>query len=135
MNFFRNKFTTRLGFKYDCDYSFTSDIMEITSANFEKEVMNSDKPVLLDFWAEWCMPCRLMEPVFEELSNEFAGKVKFGKVNVDTEGSLANRFGITGIPTLLMIKNGKIVDRIVGFSPKEILRYRIERVLREENEE
>ncbi len=92
----------------------------ITKSNFEEEVLRSDKPVLLDFWATWCGPCRMLAPVIEEIANE-RSDVKVGKVNVDDEGALATAFGISSIPTVVLIKDGKELDRVVGYRPKEEL--------------
>lgn len=92
----------------------------ITKSNFEEEILRSDKPVLLDFWATWCGPCRMLAPVIEEIANE-RSDVKVGKVNVDDEGALATAFGISSIPTVVLIKDGKELDRVVGYRPKEQL--------------
>lgn len=93
--------------------------MEITisKSNFQDEVMNSDKPVLIDFWATWCGPCRMLAPIIEEIANEH-NDIKVGKVNVDEEAELAEKFDIESIPTLVLIKNGKIVSRSLGYRPK-----------------
>lgn len=95
--------------------------MEITTANFEKEVLKSEVPVMIDFWASWCMPCKMLSPVIEELSEEANGAYKVGKINVDAEPSLAAQFGIMNIPTVLVFKNGQIEDKIVGVVPKSKL--------------
>ena len=92
--------------------------VEITDGNFESLVKNSDKLVLVDFWAEWCGPCRAIGPVIEELSKEYDGKINIGKVNVDHNPQLSVNYGITSIPAILFIKDGKVVDKLVGAQPK-----------------
>ncbi|MEQ8910096.1 MAG: thioredoxin [Vicingaceae bacterium] len=92
--------------------------LEITDANFEEVVLNSDKPVLVDFWAEWCGPCRMVGPVVEELSNDYEGKAVVGKVNVDHNPEISAKYGIRNIPTVLFFKGGEVVDKQVGAAPK-----------------
>ena len=92
-------------------------VINITSANFESEVLHSDKPVLLDFWATWCGPCRMLSPIVDEVAEE-RGDIKVGKVNVDERPELAGQFDVMSIPTLLVFENGKLVNRAVGARPK-----------------
>jgi thioredoxin 1 len=91
---------------------------EFTDANFQTEVLSSDKLTVIDFWAEWCGPCRAISPVIDELSKEYAGKVNIGKVNVDNNPQLSMNYGITSIPAILFVKEGKVVDKLVGAQPK-----------------
>lgn len=95
--------------------------IKITVDNFEEEVLGSQIPVLVDFWASWCGPCRMLGPVVAEIAEELEGKVKVGKVNVDEEGELAARFGISSIPTVMVFKNGEVTNTSVGVCPKEEL--------------
>jgi thioredoxin 1 len=95
--------------------------LELTDANFEELVLKSDKPVLVDFWAEWCGPCRMVGPIVEEIAKEYDGQAVVGKVNVDENQGVAAQFGIRNIPTLLVFKNGEIVDKQVGVAPKNVL--------------
>ena len=92
--------------------------MELTSKNFTEEVLNSNVPVMVDFWATWCMPCQMLAPVLEELSESANGAYKVGKINVDAEPALAAQFGIMNIPTVLVFKNGQVVEKSVGVVPK-----------------
>lgn len=92
--------------------------VEITESNFDEVVMNSDKPVVIDFWAAWCGPCKMIGPVIEEMAGEYDGKAVIGKVDVDQNPSISQKFGVRNIPTVLFIKNGEVVDKSVGAVPK-----------------
>ena len=98
-----------------------ANVMEFSGDNFEAEVVNSDVPVLVDFWAPWCGPCKMIGPIIEELAGEFGDKVKIGKVNVDNNQDLAAKFGIRGIPTVMLFKGGESINSFVGVRPKEDL--------------
>ena len=93
----------------------------VTTANFQAEVLSNTKPVLVDFWAEWCGPCRMVSPIVDELGNDYADKLDVVKVNVDEEPALAQQYGITGIPSLLVFKGGEVAKTMVGAKPKAIL--------------
>jgi thioredoxin 1 len=100
----------------------------LTDQNFEELVLKSDKPVLVDFWAQWCGPCLNIAPAIEELAQEFEGKVVVGKLDVDANPVVASQFGIRSIPTLLVIKGGVVVDKQIGASPKSVLKQKLEKV-------
>lgn len=103
--------------------------LEVNDANFDEVVLQSDKPVLVDFWAEWCGPCRMIAPVVQELSQEYEGKVVVAKVDVDSNPGTAMKFGIRNIPTILFFKGGEIVDKHVGAAPKSTLAAKLDALL------
>jgi thioredoxin 1 len=106
-----------------------SSEIEFTDANFEAEVIKSDTPVLVDFWAPWCGPCKIIAPIVEEISGEYEGRLKVGKVNTDDNQKIATDFGVMSIPTLMIFKNGEVVERIIGAQPKGALTTKIDAVL------
>jgi len=97
------------------------NILEFSDQNFEQEVLKSDKPVLVDFWAEWCAPCRMIAPAVETIASEYAGRAKVGKLNVDENQSVTSRYNIRSIPNLLVFKNGEIMEQLVGTTSKDNL--------------
>jgi thioredoxin 1 len=101
----------------------------IEYSNFEEEVLKSNRPVLVDFWAPWCGPCRMVGPVVEQLADEYDGKVGFGKVNVDDNPRIASQYGVMSIPTLILFKDGKPATNMVGFKPKSELKKRLDAAL------
>ncbi len=105
--------------------------IHLDKTNFSKEVDKSDIPVIIDFWAAWCGPCRMMAPVFEELSLNYTGKLKFTKLDVESNQDYAEKYGVQGIPCLIITKAGKEVDRVVGFGPKEVIKQKIDEILRQ----
>ncbi|MEP6822715.1 MAG: thioredoxin [Chthoniobacterales bacterium] len=105
-----------------------SSTVTIDEANFDKEVTQSQQPVLVDFWAEWCGPCKMIAPVLDEIAKEKAGTIKVGKINIDHNQSLSARFNVRAIPTLLFFKDGKVVDQVTGMTSKKDLLGRIEAV-------
>jgi thioredoxin 1 len=104
--------------------------LELTDSNFEELVLKSDKPVLVDFWAEWCGPCRMVAPIVNELAAEYEGKAVVGKLDVDSNPEVAQKFGIRNIPTILFFKNGEVADKQVGAVPKSMLVSKIDNLLK-----
>ncbi len=105
------------------------EVTELSEDNFEREVTRATTPVLVDLWAAWCGPCRMVAPMIEELAKAYQDKVKFGKLNVDDHPQVASRFRVMNIPTLILFKHGQEVDRVIGVMPKEELARRVERLL------
>jgi thioredoxin 1 len=103
--------------------------LQLSDASFDTEVVKSDKPVLVDFWAPWCGPCRMLSPLVDELSKEYDGKVKVGKLNTDDNPQVATRYRISAIPTLLFFKSGKVADQLVGVHPKPEIKKRLDALL------
>ena len=104
-------------------------VNEFTDANFENDVTNSDIPVLVDFWATWCGPCKAIAPIIEEIAEDYKGKVQVGKVDVDQNQNSAMKFGVRSIPTLLILKNGEVVNQIVGSVPKSEISEKLDTIL------
>ena len=96
----------------------SANVREFTDSNFESEVLNSEVPVLVDFWAEWCMPCRMLAPTIEKLADSYAGKVKVGKLDTDANREVAMKYGISAIPTVILFRNGQIAQKFVGMRPE-----------------
>jgi thioredoxin 1 len=107
----------------------SQSVLAVSDASFETEVLKSDLPVLVDFWAEWCGPCKMLGPVLDELATEYAGKAKIAKVNIDDYQDLAGQFGIRSIPTLLLFKGGQVVEQSVGLKSKKDLKASLDRVI------
>jgi thioredoxin 1 len=103
--------------------------VEFTDANFEELALKSDKPVMVDFWAEWCGPCRMVTPIVEEMATEYDGRAVIGKVNVDENPDISMKFGIRNIPTIIFLKDGEMVDKSVGAVPKNVLAEKIEKFM------
>lgn len=109
-------------------------VLEVGDSDFEEKVLKSEKPVLVDFWAPWCMPCLMVSPIVEELSGTFEGQANFVKMNVDDSPQTASRFGIRSIPTLMIFKSGECVETMVGASPKEYLQGKLENAIGRKDE-
>lgn len=110
-----------------------SEIISLSEQSWKDEVTNSEFPVVVDFWAEWCAPCHMITPILEEINGEYEGKIKVGRLNVDENPTIAGEYRIMGIPTLLFFRSGKLVDKIVGVVPKKVLQDKIEMILKEES--
>jgi thioredoxin 1 len=104
-------------------------VFEVTDATFDQDVLQSEQPVLVDFWAVWCGPCKAIAPIVDDIATAYAGKLKVAKVNVDQNGATPSRYGIRGIPALLLFKGGKVADQIVGYVPREVIEEKVNRVL------
>lgn len=104
-------------------------VFEVSDATFEQEVLQSEQPVLVDFWAVWCGPCKAIGPIVDSIAASYAGKLKVAKVNVDENGAAPSRYGIRGIPTLLFFKGGKVADQVVGYVPQEVIEEKVKRLL------
>jgi len=104
-------------------------VLEISDATFDQEVLQSEQPVLVDFWAIWCGPCKVIAPIVDDLAIAYSGKLKVAKVDVDKNSATPSRYGIRGIPALLLFKGGKVVDQIVGYVPREVIEEKLNRVL------
>lgn len=104
-------------------------VLEVNDANFDEEVLRSEQPVLVDFWAAWCGPCKAIGPAVDGVAQAYAGKLKVTKVNVDANGATPMRYGIRGIPALLFFKDGKVADQIVGYVPQDVIEEKVKRLL------
>jgi len=104
-------------------------VLEVSDSTFDQEVLRSEQPVLVDFWAVWCGPCKAIAPVVDSLAATYAGKLKVAKVNVDENGATPSRYGIRGIPTLLFFKGGKVADQVVGYVPQNVIEEKVQRLL------
>jgi thioredoxin 1 len=104
-------------------------VLEVNDANFDQEVLRSEQPVMVDFWAVWCGPCKAIAPIVDGVAATYAGKLKVAKVNVDENGATPSRYGIRGIPALLFFKGGKVADQIVGYVPQDVIEEKVKRLL------
>jgi len=107
----------------------SGNVVDVTDQNFDSEVLGSNLPTLLDFWAEWCQPCKMIAPVIEELAGEYDGKIRFGKMNIDHSPSTPTKFGIKGIPTLILFRDGQVVEQVVGVRSKNDLKTILDKTL------
>jgi len=107
-------------------------VMEVNDANFDQEVLKSEQPVLVDFWAGWCGTCKMIAPFVDGVAATYAGRLKVAKVNVDQNGATPSRYGIRGIPALLFFKGGKVADQIVGYVPQNVIEEKVQRIIGEE---
>jgi len=107
----------------------SENVLEITDSNFEKEILQADTPALLDFWAEWCYPCKMLAPTIDELAGDYAGRLKVGKVDTDANRDISLKFGISAIPTIILFKNGQMVKKFVGLQQKADLAAAVDEVL------
>ena len=105
------------------------NVLEFTDANFQSEVLQSDQPVLVDFWAPWCGPCKMLAPTIDEIANDYSGRVRVGKMNTDTSQNVAVQYRVEGIPTVILFKNGQPIDRSVGLAPKSKLAGMLDKAL------
>ncbi len=106
-----------------------SGVLEVSDATFDQEVLKSEQPVLVDFWAVWCGPCKAIAPAVDALAAKYAGQLKVAKVNVDQNGATPSRYGIRGIPALLFFKGGKVADQIVGYVPQDVIEEKVQKVI------
>jgi thioredoxin len=102
-----------------------ANTFEVTESNFQDEVLNSKEPVLVDFWAEWCGPCKMISPLVEQLATEYAGKIRVGKLDADANPDVLMRYNVMGIPTLILFKNGQAVERVTGYQPKDRIKNKL----------
>ena len=106
-----------------------SETVELTDQNFDEEVLKSDLPVLVDFWAEWCQPCKAISPIVQQIARDYEGRIKVGKLDVDSNDITSTTYGIRGIPSLLIFSDGKPMDQVVGLAPKSVISKKIDGVL------